>query len=90
MFIPQMIYEYGESQWNDIDMGKCRTQGITCPCATLSTTNATWAELGLDSRLATNRQSHGMAIKTPNGKKILEHGICLQKRHVWHWTVLTG
>jgi hypothetical protein len=22
MFIPQMIYEYGESQWNDIDMGK--------------------------------------------------------------------
>jgi hypothetical protein len=40
------------------------TQGETCPSVTLSTTNPTWTDPGLNpgvrcERTATNRQSHG-------------------------------
>jgi hypothetical protein len=42
-----------------------RTLRRTCPSATLSTTNPTWTDLGInlglhDERLATNHLSHGM------------------------------
>jgi hypothetical protein len=66
LFIPQMIYEYGEPQWNDIDRGKPKNLEKTCPSATVSTTNPTWADLDVNTGLhgempATNHQSHFMA-----------------------------
>jgi hypothetical protein len=66
LFIPQMIYEYQESQWNDIDRGKPKNLEKTCPSATLSTTNPTWIYVGANpglsgGRPATNCLSHGMA-----------------------------
>jgi hypothetical protein len=44
-----------------------RTRGKTCPCATLSTTNPTWADPGSNpglrgGRPAANRLSHGTAL----------------------------
>jgi hypothetical protein len=38
LFIPQVIYEYGEPWWNDTDRGKPKNSEKTCPSATLSTT----------------------------------------------------
>jgi len=66
LFIPQMIYEYGERRWNDIDRENRRTRRKTCPSATLSTTNPTWIDPGANpglrgERPATNRLSHGTA-----------------------------
>jgi hypothetical protein len=66
LFIPQMIYEYGERRWNDIDRGNRRTRRKACPSATLSTTNPTWIDPGANSGLrgerpASNRLSHGTA-----------------------------
>jgi hypothetical protein len=50
-FIPQMIYEYGERRWNDIDRGNRRTPRKTYPSATLSTTNSTWIDPGANPGL---------------------------------------
>jgi hypothetical protein len=52
------------------------TQGKTCPNATLSTTNPTWTDPGLNpvlrgERSATNRLSHGTA-----SGKILPFTFC--------------
>jgi hypothetical protein len=53
-----------------------KNQGKTCPSATLSTTNPTWTDPGLNpglrgERLATNRLSHGTANtpKLGNGRR---------------------
>jgi hypothetical protein len=59
-----MIYEYGEPQWND-DRGKPKNLEKTCPSATVSTTNPTWADLDANTglhgeMLATNHQNHFM------------------------------
>jgi hypothetical protein len=67
MFMPQMIYEFGELRWNDIDRGSQRTQRKTCPSATLSTINPIWidpsANPGLrGERPVTNGLSHGTAL----------------------------
>jgi hypothetical protein len=48
------------------------TWGKACPSATLSTTNPTWTDLGLNpglrgERLATNRLSHGTAYRYISG-----------------------
>ena len=53
------------------------TRGKTCPSATLSTTNPTWTDPGLNpdlrgERPATNRQSHGTAL----------HGMLQGKLHL--------
>jgi hypothetical protein len=67
LFIPQMIYEYGERQWNDVlTEENGRTRRKTCPSATFSTTNLTWIDSGANpwlhvERPATNRLSHGTA-----------------------------
>jgi hypothetical protein len=55
-----------EHRWNEIDRGKPKYWGKTCPSATLSTTNPTWTDPGSNpglrgGRLATNRLSHGTA-----------------------------
>jgi hypothetical protein len=61
-FIPQ-IYESGEPWWNHTDRGKRKNSEITCPSATLFTTNPTLtdpgANLGLGERPATNLMIHG-------------------------------
>jgi hypothetical protein len=64
--IPQMIYVYGVSQWNDIDRANWRTQRKTCIITSLFNTNPTWADPGVNPGLhiegpATNRLSHGAA-----------------------------
>jgi hypothetical protein len=42
LFIPQMVYEFGERRCNDISTGeRRRTRRKTCPSATSSTTNPT-------------------------------------------------
>jgi hypothetical protein len=63
LFIPQMINEYGETRWKDIDRESRRTLRKTCPSATLSTTNPRWIEPGANpglrgDRPAPNELSH--------------------------------
>jgi hypothetical protein len=55
-----------EHRWNETDRGKPKFSGENCRSATLSTTNPTWTEPGLNpglrgERPATNRVSHGTA-----------------------------
>jgi hypothetical protein len=64
LFIPQMIYEYGQRWWNDTDRGKPKNSEKTCPSATLSTTNVTRTDPGANPGLRgekpeTNCLSHG-------------------------------
>jgi hypothetical protein len=53
LYVPRMICESGDQQWNDIDSKNQRTQRKTCLSATLSTTNTnpTWAALGVNPDL---------------------------------------
>ena len=64
-----LIFQLMEHRWNEIDRGKPKYSGKTCPSATFSTTNLTWtgpgSNLGLrGGRPATNRLSHGTAYFT--------------------------
>jgi hypothetical protein len=64
LFISQMIHEYVEPRWNDIDRGKPKTSEKILPSAILSTINLIWTKPGANpglrgERPATNRQSHG-------------------------------
>jgi hypothetical protein len=66
LFIPNLIYKYGESRLNDMAAENRRTRRETCPSATQSTTNPTRADPGANPGLcgespATYRLSHGMA-----------------------------
>jgi hypothetical protein len=63
---PQVMYEYGEPRWNDVDRGSRRTRRRTFPHATLFTTNRTRtdpvANPGLrGDRPATNHLRHSTA-----------------------------
>jgi hypothetical protein len=56
-----------EHRWNEIDKGKPKYSGETCPNVTLSTTNPTWTDPGSNlglrgERPATNHLSHGMTF----------------------------
>jgi hypothetical protein len=73
----QIICVYGEPWWDDIDRENRRTRRKTCPTASLSTTNPTWTDPGMNLCLrsekpATNRLSHenlensNKAAKNPN------------------------
>jgi hypothetical protein len=60
------VLQLMEHQCNEIDRGKPTTRRITCPSATLSTTNPTWTDPGSNpghrsERPATNLLSHGTA-----------------------------
>jgi hypothetical protein len=60
LFIPQVICEYGEPWWNDIDRRKPKNSEKN-----LSNTNPTWTDPGTNlccERPVTNRLSHGMAF----------------------------
>jgi hypothetical protein len=53
--------------WNENWQGKLKYSEKTCPSATLSTTNPTWPDLGLNlgccsGKLATNCLSYGLAF----------------------------
>jgi hypothetical protein len=62
-------YEFGERRWNYMLAGENRrTRRKTCPSATISTTNPTWIDPGVNpglrsERPATNDMSHGMALE---------------------------
>jgi hypothetical protein len=76
---PHMIYEHGELEWNDIDRGNGRTRRETWSSATLSTTNPTWNDPGVNpgfsyERPDTNRLSHGTAVVDI---KLYRNEICL-------------
>jgi hypothetical protein len=67
VLILQVMYEYREPKWNDIDRKNQRTRRKTCPSATLSTTNPTWSDLATNpglrgERLVTNCMSNGTAL----------------------------
>jgi hypothetical protein len=66
LFILQVIHEHGEALRNDIYRETRRTLRKTCYNASLSTTNPTWTDPGVNlglhgERQATNRLSHGKA-----------------------------
>jgi hypothetical protein len=68
LFISQVIYDYGEPWWNDIDEKTEELKRKTCPSATRSTTNPTWTEPGTNpgvhsERQVTNHLSHDTGIK---------------------------
>jgi hypothetical protein len=50
------VLQVMEHQWNEIDRGKPTTRRKTCPSATLSTTNSTWTDLGLNPDLCSERK----------------------------------
>jgi hypothetical protein len=60
------VFRVTERRWNEIDVGKPKYRGKTCPSSTLSTTNPTLTVPELTpglrgERPATNRLSHGAA-----------------------------
>jgi hypothetical protein len=59
LLIPQIIYEYGQPRWNDIDRIKPKNS------ATLYTANPIWTDPGANPGLrgeTTNHLSHGTAF----------------------------
>jgi hypothetical protein len=59
-----------KQQWNDTDRVEPKDSEKTCPIATLSTTNPTWTDLGMNpgiqnEKLMTNCLSYGMARYWP-------------------------
>jgi hypothetical protein len=69
LYQPQMIgdADCGETDGNEDWQGKPKYSEKTCPSATLSTTNPTWLDPGLNpgrrgGKPATNRLSYGAAI----------------------------
>jgi hypothetical protein len=40
------FFQVMEHWWNEIDRGKPKYSGKTCPSATVSTTNPTWTDPG--------------------------------------------
>jgi hypothetical protein len=51
LFITEMMYEYGQPRWYDIARGNRRTRREICPGATLSTTDRTCTDLGVNPSL---------------------------------------
>jgi hypothetical protein len=64
-FIPQMIYEYEETRWNDTDRGNSMNWGKICYSATLSATNLTWNDLVVKPDLRVERPgTNGLSYVT--------------------------
>jgi hypothetical protein len=68
LFIPQVIFERGEPWWDEADEeGTEKFRMKTCPSATVSTTNPTCPDTGVNlylrsERQATNCLSHGTNV----------------------------
>jgi hypothetical protein len=50
LFIPQVIYEFGELRWNDMT-GNPKNSEENYPSVTLSTKNLTWIDTGANPGL---------------------------------------
>jgi hypothetical protein len=61
-FVPQVIHEYGEPRWNDIDRGNQITRGKSYASAILSTTNPTWTDPEADPGLRVERPATNVAM----------------------------
>jgi hypothetical protein len=64
---PEWLWRWRIFRWNEDWQGKPKYSEKTCPSATLSTTNPTWPDPGLNpgrrgGKPATNRLSYGAAI----------------------------
>jgi hypothetical protein len=76
------LWWFWRNWWNEYWQGKPKYSEKTCPSATLSTTNPTWLDPGLNpgrcyGKTATNRLSYGAAL--PNGF------TCDMARCKWHY-----
>jgi hypothetical protein len=90
LFIPQMIYEYGEWRWNDFDEKTKELWEKHVP-VTLPTTNPTWIDPGMNpglcgERLATNRLSHGTAYSNITS---MHWGMAVSHLLEVFWVVIT-
>jgi hypothetical protein len=71
-------YEFGEWRWNDILTGENRwIRRKTCPSATLSTTNPTWIDPGVNSGLRGERpETTDLSHARPR------HGVTTQNNNI--------
>jgi hypothetical protein len=61
LFIPKVIiYEHGESWWNDSDRRKLKNSEKTCPSVNLSTTILTRIDLGANLGLCSDRLAQSL------------------------------
>jgi hypothetical protein len=70
LFIPQIVYKYGESRWNNTDSGNRKTRRKTSPSAISTTINPTCINPGAnpvlhDNRPVKNHLSYGTALHWP-------------------------
>jgi hypothetical protein len=74
------MYEYGEPQWNDIDRENQRTSRNACLSSTLSNTNLTWTDLGVN--LSFIHACIHTYIHTYSGERpltnLLSHGMAVE------------
>jgi hypothetical protein len=62
-----------EHRWNEIDSGKPKYSGKTCPSAILSTTNPTWTD---------PESNPGVRGGRP-GTNLLSHGTATLQTYIW-------
>jgi hypothetical protein len=55
LFISQVTYEHQEPWWNNTDGKTEELKRQTCPSATMSITNCTWTDLGVNPGLHSER-----------------------------------
>jgi hypothetical protein len=76
LFISQVMYGHGETQWKDTGRVKLKSSEKTCPSATSSTTNPTCIVPGANpvlrgERPAPNLLSHGKTYILLNNRYLL-------------------
>jgi hypothetical protein len=71
-FIPQVIYEYGEPRWNDIEGDSRRARRKYSSSATLSTTNITWTDPSANTGFSGERQVPNR-LRYGNGRTVHLH-----------------
>jgi hypothetical protein len=67
LFIPQIIHEYEEPQWNDNDRAKLKNLDKNLFNTNLSTIKSAWIDVGTKpgvccEKPVTNHLSHGMTL----------------------------
>jgi hypothetical protein len=85
-------YEFGERRSNDMLTGEHRrTRRKTCPSATLSTTNPTWIDQGVNpglrcERPTTNDLTHGTAYLLASSFTLWPWKLVPYTRQSWTWS----
>jgi hypothetical protein len=83
LYQPRMMWGWlWINWWNEDWQAKPKYSEKTCPSATLSTTNPTWLDPGLNpgrrgEKPATNRLSYGAALQRAYPREEIEHSIHL-------------